>query len=111
MEQENNVEQEIQTNPLEDLINHSLGQDYNKANQVFGDLMGQKVQDALDQEKIRVADTVFNGYEEPEEDIDDDIEASAEDDFEGEDGYEDQEIDDNYEENDEIADEEDPVEN
>jgi len=61
MEQENNVEQEIQTNPLEDLINHSLGQDYNKANQVFGDLMGQKVQDALDQEKIRVADTVFNG--------------------------------------------------
>jgi len=106
MEQENNVEQEIQTNPLEDLINHSLGQDYNKANQVFGDLMGQKVQTALDQEKIRMADTVFNGYEEPVEDEVDDIEASMEDDFEGEDGYEDQEIDDNYEENDE----EEPVE-
>ena len=110
MEQENNVEQEIQTNPLEDLINHSLGQDYNKANQVFGDLMGQKVQDALDQEKIRVADTVFNGYEEPEEDIDDDIEASMEDDVDGTDEASDEEIDDNYEENDEIVDEEEPVE-
>ena len=68
------AEAEVQTNPIEDLIKYSLDQNYNKANDLFGDLMGQKVFDALEAEKIKVAGQIYNG-EEPEEqeaEVDDD---------------------------------------
>lgn len=58
---------EAEKNPIEDLVQHALDQDFNKANQVFGDLMGVKINDVLDQEKIRLADQIYNGVE-PEED-------------------------------------------
>ena len=61
----------VETNPIEDLINHSLNQDYNKANQVFGDILGKKLDVALEQEKIRMADLVYNGTDPDEEDLDD----------------------------------------
>ena len=45
---------------IEDLVQHSLAQDYNKANEIFGDIMGQKINDMLDQEKIKMADQIYN---------------------------------------------------
>lgn len=56
---------ETEVNPIEDLIKHSLDQNFNKANDLFGDLMGQKVFDALEAEKIKVANQIYND-EEPE---------------------------------------------
>tara|TARA_B100000287_G_scaffold300296_1_gene283460 strand:- start:8310 stop:8651 length:342 start_codon:yes stop_codon:yes gene_type:complete len=69
--------QEVEQNPLHDLVQHALDQDYNKANKVFGDLMGVKVQDALDQEQIKIADKLYNG-------VDDEVEAEAEAEIEAE---------------------------
>lgn len=53
----------------DDMIQHALNKDYNKANQIFQDIMGAKVNDMLDQEKIRLADQIYNGAE-PDEDPD-----------------------------------------
>jgi len=69
--------QEVEQNPLHDLVQHALDQDYNKANKVFGDLMGVKMQDALDQEQIKIADKLYNG-------VDDEVEAEAEAEIEAE---------------------------
>lgn len=79
---------------INDLIQHALDQDYNKASQVFGDLMGQKVNDALEQEKIGLADQIFNGVA-PEEDTDLDDEELDE--FEDDEDVEDIEEDDEQE--------------
>ena len=65
------VENPVQENPIVDLINHSLNQDYNKANQSYGDILRQKLDIALEQEKIRMADLVYNGADPDEEDLDD----------------------------------------
>ena len=65
------VENPVEENPIVDLINHSLNQDYNKANKVFGDILGQKLDIALEQEKIRMAGLVYNGIDPDEEDLDD----------------------------------------
>lgn len=72
----------VEKNPIEDLINYSLNQDYNKAGQVFGDVLGQKMDVALEQEKIRLANSVFNGVDPDEEEDDDQLEL----DLESEDG-------------------------
>ena len=40
----------VEKNPIEDLIQHSLDQDYNKANEIFGSVIGTKLDDALEQE-------------------------------------------------------------
>ena len=72
------------------MIQHALDQDWNKANKVFGDMMSTKLQDVLDQEKIKLADQIYNGAEEIEDDeveLDDDqLEMDLED--EGDDGEE-----------------------
>ena len=72
---------------IQDLIQHALNQDYNKAGQVFGDVMGEKIVDALDQEKIAIANQIYNGGE-PEEDIEfdeEDFEDFDEEEFDEED--------------------------
>lgn len=76
---------------VQDLIQSALDQDYNKANEVFGDLMGSKISDALDQEKIKIASRIYG-----DEDTEDD-------DFEFDD--EDLEFDDEEFEDDEIEEE------
>ena len=47
----------------------------------FNDLMGAKVTDALESEKVRVADTIFNGAE---EEVEDEVTSEDEDDLESE---------------------------
>ena len=57
------AEQEVETegNPLRDLVQHSLDQDYNKANKIFNDVIQVKLSDVLDQEKIKLANQLYNG--------------------------------------------------
>ena len=95
-----------------DLIQHALDQDYNKANKVFGDMMGVKVNDALDQEKIAMADQIFNDVEPEEDDEEDDedytqgeLDLEAEGEFESDESG-DEEEDEAEDEDEDVADEE-----
>ena len=71
-------------NPIEDLIQHSLDQDYNKANEVFGNVMTTKLADVLDQTKMKLAGQIYNGDPEDEEDIEDEEDTENEEEVEGE---------------------------
>ncbi len=53
----------VKNDSFADLVQHALDKDYNNANKVFGNLMQAKIGDALDQEKIRLADQIYNGVE------------------------------------------------
>jgi len=66
---------------IEDLINNVVDQDFSKAGPMFSDILQDKVNDALEQEKINIAANVYNDgnqveVEEPEES--DTIDAAAE---------------------------------
>ena len=79
---------------IEDLVQHSLNQDYNKASKVFGDLMTNKLNTALDQAKMKIAGQVYNG--EPEDDgLPSDVEPETEEDTETEENEEEEEMDPN----------------
>ena len=103
-----------QANPIQDLIQNTIDQNYTGANGNFMDIMTLKLNDVLDQEKIRLADQIYNGIEdgqgdEPDEDeqLELDLDGTDEEvfdkpsddqDFE-EDGYEvDDEAEDQFEE-------------
>ncbi len=51
----------------QDLIQQALDQDFNKANNTFGDIMSVKLTDLLDQEKIKLADQTYNGVEDDDD--------------------------------------------
>ena len=53
---------------IEDLIQHSLAQDYNKANEVFGNVMTTRMADLLDQQKVKIAGQIYNNEPADEED-------------------------------------------
>lgn len=53
-------------NPIADLLQSIESGEYNDAEQAFNDIIGDRLQDKLDQTKIRVADQVFNNAEEEE---------------------------------------------
>ena len=79
---------------IKDMIANALEQDYNGANKIFGDVMTVRQNDLLDQEKIKLADQIFNGVE-PDEDEDDELGDEDDDqlelDLEAEDGDEEEE--------------------
>lgn len=52
---------------IEDLIDNITSQDFSKAGPLFADIIGDKVNTALEQEKIRMADVTFNGAEDEEQ--------------------------------------------
>lgn len=82
---------EVETPSVQDLIQAALNQDYNHANDVFGNLMGEKMSDALEQEKIAIANQIYNG-EEPEEELDiDDIADETDEELEDDDELEEDE--------------------
>ena len=70
---------------IEDLVRHSLDQDYNKANKVFGDLMSDKLNTVLDQAKMKIAGQIYNGDPEDEEEIEDEEDIENEEEVEGDD--------------------------
>jgi len=47
-----------------DFLDAVLAQDFSKAQPMFHTMIGDRINDALDQEKIKVADQMFNGAEE-----------------------------------------------
>ena len=59
------------TTTIEDLINTVTTQDFSKAGPTFAEIMQGKMADALEQEKISVANQVFNNAEPEDEDISD----------------------------------------
>lgn len=69
---------EVESNPIQDMINHAIDQNFNKATDVFNDMMTVKMSDLLDQEKISLAGQIYNG-EEPEEDDQLELDLEAED--------------------------------
>ena len=85
---------------IEDLVKHSLEQDYNKANEVFGTVMTTKLADVLDQTKVKLAGQIYNG--DPEE-TDDPLEDEDFEEDENESGDANAEVED--EENEEEIDE------
>jgi len=98
-----------ETNPIEDLIQYSIDKNYTQATKSFNDVMTVKLNDLLDQEKIRMADQVYNGVEDDpdEEQLELDLDRgdeevsdeSSDDQDPEEDGYEvDDEAEDEFEE-------------
>jgi len=94
-----NTEQEQRVddpNYIQDLIKASLDKDYNNANKIFGEVMTIKMTDLLDQEKVKLADQIYNGVpaeEEEEPEIDDEdnmeeVEGEEEDEVESEEAEE-----------------------
>jgi len=69
---------------IADMIDLAYSQDFNKATEIFNDQLGDRVSAVLDQEKIALADEMFNDQEEYE---DEELEAGDEAD-EAEDGEE-----------------------
>ena len=110
--------EENETNPMADLVQHALDQDYNKANKVFGDVMGGRINDILDQEKIKLADQLYNGVEpEEDEEVEDEqleldlADQEETDEEDAEDGEEDLEVEDeDFEDFDEVEEYEDEYE-
>lgn len=71
---------------IEDLINHVGDQDFAKAGPLFNEIIGSKIQDALDAEQIRIANSVFNNEELNDDDIEEeDIDEDEDEDIEEED--------------------------
>lgn len=88
------TEEEVaEVNPALDLVNALQAGEFNAADQLFKDILGDKVQATLDAEKIAVAGQIFNGEPAYDEDFtEDEVEygeeaaefGSAEDDVEAE---------------------------
>lgn len=86
-----NAELDDNRNHIQDLIKSALDKDYNNANKTFGEVMTIKMSDLLDQEKIKMADQVYNGVEEEEEE---EIDTEELEELEMEDGVEELESED-----------------
>lgn len=71
-----------------DFIDQVINQDFSKAAPTFDELMKDRMNTALEQEKIAVAGQIFNGAEE----------AAEEDDVDEDDDFDDEDLDDNAEE-------------
>ena len=78
LEAEVDVE-ETEVNPIEDLINSVTTQDFSQAGPTFAEIMQDKIIDALEQEKIAVADQTFNNVEPEDEEISDEESAELDD--------------------------------
>lgn len=69
----------VEVNPLANMIDYITQSEFEKANDIFNDVLGQRVADSLDQEKVAVAQAMYSPEEESEgEEIE--IEASEDDD-------------------------------
>ena len=53
-------------NTIENMIDYAANSEFNKANAVFNHMIAQKMDGAMDQERIPVANKIFNDIE-PEE--------------------------------------------
>jgi hypothetical protein len=102
------AENELPTPEIQNMIQHAMDNEYSQANNIFGELMTVKLNDLLDQEKVRLADQIYNGVEDDEDETDIDDEDQLELDLEGESELESDEEDD--EEDDEVEDDNEELE-
>ena len=65
------VEHEVEANPTLDFVNALQSGNFNSAEELFNDILGDKVQQSLDAEKVAVADQIFNGVQPEEIELDD----------------------------------------
>ena len=68
-------------NTIENMIDYAANSEFNKANAVFNHMIAQKMDGAMDQERIAVAGRIFNDIEPEELEAEaeaDEIEATAE---------------------------------
>ena len=98
MADEDVIIDEIEAEPIQtasgaigDLINYISNQDFVSAESQFNDLVGSRLQDTLDQARIKISDEIFNAQQDLEdeddldlsdidlddEDLDDDSEAEV----------------------------------
>jgi len=65
---------------IEDFINTVVNQDFAKAGPMFTELLQAKVDDAMDAEKVKLANQIYNGVEDDQAEFEeDDINLSDED--------------------------------
>lgn len=95
------AENELPTPEIQNMIQHAMDNEYSQANNIFGELMTVKLNDLLDQEKVRLADQIYNGVEDDEDEIDPDedqleldLEGESESESDEEDDEEDNEVED-----------------
>jgi len=77
MENEENFEideVEVEVNPIESMIDSILGNDYKTSSDIFNDMVSDKMNDALEDKKVAIADTMFNGGSDDLEISDEEIE-------------------------------------
>jgi len=67
-------ESEAEVDPTRSFVDALQSGNFAGAETLFKDILGGKVQDALDAEKVAVADQIFNGVEPEEMDLDDEVE-------------------------------------
>ena len=72
-------------NPIADFLNSVESQDFVSAERQFNDMVGDRLQNAMDQAKVKIASSLYNG-EELDDDPEDDPEEETDhlDDFEDE---------------------------
>ena len=63
---------DLEANPTLDLINALQSDNFNNAEELFKGILGDKMEQSLDAEKVAVADQIFNGIEPMDIDMDDD---------------------------------------
>lgn len=73
--------EEVQTevNPIANMIDYITQSEFQKANDVFNDLLGQRVSDSLEQEKVAVAQAMYSSEEDDEDLGDETIEVDEDD--------------------------------
>ena len=79
---------EVEENPISRMVDYITHSEYTKANDIMNQIMAQRVSNALDQEKIAVAQSIYSGEdgdEDEDEYTDEELEAALEDDDEDED--------------------------
>lgn len=98
------VEQEV-VNPIEELIDAIAGQNFNQAKTHFDDVLADKMHDALEAEKVSVAQDIYSDEEVEEIDVpeDDELDRFEDDLDEEENDEEDEEVDDEVSQDDEVG--------
>ena len=57
---EENDTEEVETNPVSDLINSIENKDYVTSANIFNDIVGSRLQTALEDEKVAIANKLYN---------------------------------------------------
>ena len=83
------TEQEVEVNPTQAFVDDLLAKNFAGAQTTFNDMLGAKLNDALDAEKVALAQQVYNGEDALEDDEDQLELALDQDDEEYEDDLED----------------------